>query len=86
MVGIGGTIVLNNVTDKDMELIWGYKAKHGDSFGFLPNTIQVGTLPNRVIVYNNVTFNYGSLHGLNLITEVANELHKREAQAKVAGQ
>jgi len=84
MVGIGGTITLSNVTDKDMELIWSYKAKHGDGFGFLPNTIQLQTLPNRSVVYNNVQFNYGSLHGLNLITEVVNELHKRESEAKVA--
>lgn len=86
MVGISGTIILNNVTDKDMELIWAYKAKHGDTFGFLPNVMQPQTQPNRQIYYNNVHFTYGNLHGLNLIAEVVNELHKKESEAKVAGQ
>jgi hypothetical protein len=86
MVGIQGTIILNNVTDKELELIWGYKARHGEAFGFLPNVMQVNTLPNRTIAYNNVHFTYGNLQGLNLITEVVNELHKKEQGAKVAGQ
>ncbi|HKF46608.1 MAG TPA: hypothetical protein VKB38_04570 [Terracidiphilus sp.] len=86
MVSISGNIALNNVSDKDMELIWGYKAKHGDAFGFLPNTIQIQHLPNRSVIYNNVQFTYGGLHGLNLITEVVNELHKREPEVKAAGQ
>ncbi len=86
MVGIGGSITLNNITDKEMEIIWGYKAKHGDTFGFSPNIMQPQVLPNRTTIYNNVNFTYGSLHALNLITEVVNELHKKETELKAAGQ
>jgi hypothetical protein len=86
MVGIQGTIVLNNVTDKEMEVIWGYKAKHGDTFGFTPSVMQPQVLPNRITVYNNVQFTYSSLHALNLITEVVNELHKKETELKAVGQ
>jgi len=84
MAQVNGTIVLNGVTDKELELIWGYKAKHENAFTFTPNTMQLAQGP-RGTVYNNVHFSYGTLHGLNLITEIVNELNKKESEAKVAG-
>ena len=86
MATISGTIILNGVNDQQMEKIWGFKAKHGNSnaFAFLPNQIQpVGN--SNPAIYNNVYFSYNSLHGLNLITEIVNEIHK-QGEAKAAGQ
>ena len=66
------------VTDKEMELIWGFKSKHGTGFGFTPNTMQPQVRPDGVTIYNNVAFQYTNLHGFNLISEIVNELHKKE--------
>ena len=80
MVNISGNIIMNGVTDKQMELIWGYKAKHEGAFSFTPNVIQTNVTPQGT-VYNNVTFGYTKLHGLNLITEIVNELSREESKA-----
>ena len=84
MANIVGNITLNAVNDREMELIWGFKAKHGNSstFSFQPNSIQPIQNSNPP-TYNNVLFTYNSLHGLNLLTEIVNEIHKKD-EAKAA--
>jgi hypothetical protein len=85
MPTVNGNITLNSVNDREMEKIWGFKAKHGHTgaFTFQPNAIQV--VPNQnPATYNNVLFTYNSLQGLNLLTEIVNEIHKKE-EAKAAG-
>jgi hypothetical protein len=82
MTNVGGNIVINGVTDKELEVIWGFKAKHEGAFAFQPNVMQPVPTPKGTI-YNNVTFNYNTPHGLNLITEIVNVLHKKEEEAKV---
>lgn len=84
MPSVAGSIVLNGVTDKEMELIWAHKAKHEGAFTFNPQQIQPANMPPRGTGYNNVIFQYGDLRGLNVIAELANELHKRNEEAKVA--
>lgn len=87
MANISGSITLSSVNDREMEKIWGFKAKHGNSgaFSFSPAGIQ--PIQNQVpALYNNVTFTYNSLHGLNLLTEIVNEIHKTEQEARAAGQ
>jgi hypothetical protein len=78
VANVGGNIILNGVTDKELELIWGFKAKHERAFIFNPQTIQATQSPKGTPAYNNVTFSYGDAHGLNLITEIVNTLHKKE--------
>jgi hypothetical protein len=80
MASVNGNITLSGVNDREMELIWGFKAKHGNSlaFAFNPNVIQ--SVPNTG-TYNNVVFTYNSSHGLNLLTEIVNELNKQENKA-----
>ena len=86
MPTVNGNIILNGVNDREMEKIWGFKAKHGNSnaFTFQPNTIQPVANSNPP-VYNNVLFSYTTLQGLNLMTEIVNEIHKKE-EAKAANQ
>jgi len=86
MASINGTIVLGGVTDKQLEMIWGHKAKHEGAFSFLPQTMQTQNLGQNRVVYNNVQFAYGNLQGLNLITEIVNEIEKREKQATAVNQ
>jgi hypothetical protein len=83
MVNFNGQIVLNGVTDKEMALIWEFKAKHGNGFNFVPN-MQPQARPEGTI-YNNVQFSYATLHAFNLVAEIVNELHKKE-ETKTAGQ
>ena len=87
MPSISGSITLNGVNDREMEKIWGFKAKHGSSgaFSFQPNVIQsVGN--STPATYNNVLFTYSSLQGLNLLTEIVNDIHKLEEHSKTVGQ
>ena len=86
MASVSGNITLNGVTDKELEVIWGFKAKHERAFIFSPQGIQTTQNPKGIPIYNNVTFSYGDAHGLNLITEIVNTLHKKEEEAKAAGQ
>ena len=83
MTNASGTIILNGVTDKELELIFGFKAKHPNTFTFSPNVMQSSTGPNGV-TYNNVHFSYQTLHGLNMIAEIANLIGKSEAHARAA--
>ena len=85
MTTVGGSVILNGITNKEMEIIWAHKAKHQDGFSFSPNGIQQTAQAGK-FVYNNVVFGYNSVHQLNLIAEVVNELHKREHEAKAAAQ
>jgi hypothetical protein len=66
---INGNITLNGVTDKDMEMIWGFKARHGAALSFAPNAIQPSSVQGRA-AYNNVVFAYTSREGMNIIAEV----------------
>jgi hypothetical protein len=86
MPSVNGNITLNSVNDREMEKIWGFKAKHGHTgaFNFQPNAIQVVQNQNPAM-YNNVVFTYNSLQGLNLLTEIVNEIHKKE-ETKAVGQ
>ena len=83
MATINGSITLNGITDKDMELIWGFKAKHGGALNFLPNTMQPVNVQGRA-AYNNVMFTYTTREGFNIIGEVINTLHKHEEESREA--
>ena len=72
VVTTNGNIALGNVTDKEMELIWSAKAKHGTKLQFMPQAIQVNNRPEGT-TYSNVTFTYTDLHSLNVVAEVVNE-------------
>jgi hypothetical protein len=84
MVTFNGSIVLNGVTDKEMERIWGFKSKHGSGFSFTPNIMQPQIKPDGTTIYNNVSFQYNNLQSFNLISEIVNDLHKKEETAKAA--
>jgi len=80
MATINGNIALSSVTDKEMELIWAFKAKHGTKLQFNPQAIQLNNKPNET-TYNNVMFTYFDLHSFNVVGEIVNELHKQESMA-----
>jgi len=84
VVTFNGQITLSGVTDKEMELIFGFKAKHGNSLAFNPGGLQIAKLPGPM-TYNNVVFSYSDLHTFNIVSEIVNELHKKE-EPKAAGQ
>jgi hypothetical protein len=80
MATINGNIALSGVTDKEMELIWAFKAKHGTKLQFNPQAIQANNRQDGTI-YNNVMFTYSDLHSFNVVAEIVNELHKQESKA-----
>jgi hypothetical protein len=80
MATINGSIALSGVTDKEMERIWAFKAKHGTRLQFNPQVIQVSNRPEAT-TYNNVVFTYSDLHSFNVVAEIVNELHKQESKA-----
>ena len=79
MVSINGNIALSGVTDKEMEVVWAFKAKHGIKLQFNPQTIQVNNRQEGT-TYNNVMFTYSYLHSFNVVAEIVNELHKQEGK------
>ena len=84
MATIGGSVLLSGVTDAEMVRIWEAKAKHGARLQFNPQQFQTNNTAQGAI-YNNVQFTYNDLHSLNVLTELVNELHKKE-EPKAAGQ
>ena len=80
MTTMNGNVALSGVTDKEMELIWAFKAKHGTKLQFNPQQIQVNNRPEGS-TYNNVMFTYSDLHSFNVVAEIVNELHKQESKA-----
>lgn len=84
MVTFNGQITLSNVTDKEMELIWGFKAKHGTKLQFNPQPIQTIN-GSEGTTYKNVMFSYSDLHSFNIVAEIVNEFHKKE-EPKAAAQ
>ncbi len=80
MINFNGTIILNGVVDRELELIWSFKSKHGNKLSFTPNVMQVVNRAEGPL-YNNVQFGYNDLHGFNLVAEIVNDLHKQESKA-----
>jgi len=100
MTNVTGSIALSGVTDKEMARIWETKAKHGESFGFNPQGIQVipphPAMPVRpgqppqpgsaTATYNNVNFTWQSEQGLVVVEEVIAYLLRKEEQAEAVAQ
>ena len=85
MITFNGSVTLGGVTDREMVKIWEAKTKHGTKLQFNPQQFQIVHNQQQGTTYNNVQFTYGDLHSLNILTELINELHRKE-EVTAAGQ
>ncbi len=98
MTNVTGNIVLNGLNDREMARIWEMKAKYGEAFNFVPNMQVIP--PNQMqqrpgypqqqphypfTTYNNVTFSWTNVRGLEIVHEVISYLLKKE-EAEAVGQ
>lgn len=101
MTNVTGNIVLSGLTDREMARIWEMKAKYGEAFNFVPNMQVIPPnqpqqrpgypqVPQHqqypYTTYNNVTFNWHDVRGLEIVHEVISYLLKKEEKAEVVAQ
>jgi hypothetical protein len=85
MVNPSGNMQLNGITDRELAEIFEIKAKHSPTvFNFNPQPIQnTGSSP---AIYNNVTFNWNGIEGLQIAQRLIAFLINPEEKAKAQGQ
>jgi hypothetical protein len=73
-----GSVTLNSLDDREMAVVFEFKARHEGIFGFDPkqmNTVNIGGNPPK-IAYNNVILSWNKLEGLKLLVELIEKLQR----------
>lgn len=79
-----GSVTLNQITDKELVIVFEHKAAHGNLFSFNPQTMSPGTIPApgpgaATPCYNNLIFGWQQPAGLKAVIELLQKIEHHRA-------